>query len=171
VEARKLLLTLQTTIENSIGVDEDKIELIWEKSIPLIMGPQITYTDGKTDWDALLNFYNYFEAKGVNINLNYSVWGYFSEERVKKGDWRYPDRFYLNSPDGEERKPEGWYVVGYGRGSYGQTERIYTRMLKYINDNGLVICGPAYETYPLNEISMPNPDNYLIRISITVKKI
>ena len=170
VEARKLLLTLQTTIENSIGIDEDKIELMQEKAVPIIMGPKISYADGKSDWDALLNFYNYFKKKGVSINLNYSVWGYFSEERIKKGDWRFPDRYYLNSPDGDDRKPEGLYVVGYGRGSYGKTDEIYKRMLKYINENGLEICGPVYEAYPLNEISTPNPENYLIRISISVKK-
>jgi len=43
-------------------------------------------------------------------------------------------------------------------------------MMTYIKENSLEICGPAYETYPLNEISIDNPENYLIRISITAKK-
>ena len=169
LEARKLLLTLQTTIENSIGIDENKVELQWHKSSPVIMGPPVSYTDGKTDWDALLDFYNHLKEKESDINLNYSVWGYFSEERIKNGDLKFPDRYYLNSPDGRDRKPEGWYVVGYGRGSYGQTGEVYERMFEYISENNLEICGPAYEEYPLNEISTPNPENYLIRIFITVQ--
>ena len=170
VEARKLLITLQTTIENSVGVNEDKIELLWEKSEPLIMGPPVEYTGGKTDWEALLEFYNHLALKEPDINLNYSVWGYFSEERIKKGDWKFPDRYYLNSPDGSDKKPEGWYVVGYGRGSYGQTDKIYKRILAFIDENNLEICGPSYEAYPLNEISTPELGNYLIRISLNVKK-
>ena len=170
IEARTLLLTLQKTIENSIGVDEDKIEFIYEKATPIFIGPQNDYSDGKSDWDALLDFYNYFAENGADVNMNYSAWGMFSEERIKKGDWKYPDRYYLNSPDGESKKPAAWYVVGYGRGYYGQTDDIYKRMIAYMDENALEICGPTYETYPLNEISIENPENYLIRISITARK-
>jgi DNA-binding transcriptional MerR regulator len=170
LEARKLLLTLQTTIENSIAVNEDKVELVWEKASSIFIGPQNHYDGNNTDWDTLLDFYTYCEEKYKHINLNYSAWAYFSEERIKKGDWKYPDRYYFNSPDGDDKKPEGWYVVGYGRGGYGQTSEIYKKIIAYINENNLEICGPSYEEYPLNEISIDKPENYLIRISLTVRE-
>ena len=170
LDARKLMLTLQTTIENSIAVDENKIEFIYEKESNIFLGPQNDYDNGRTDWDALLDFYNYCERNGANTNLYYSAWGMFSEERIKKGNWRYPDRYYLKFPEGGDRKPAGWYVIGYGRGYYGQTDTLYRKMIIYIDENNLEVCGPAYETYPLNEISIDNPENYLIRISITARK-
>jgi DNA-binding transcriptional MerR regulator len=170
LEARKLLRTLQATIENSLAIDENIIELIWEKAQPIFLGPQNDYSNGRTDWDAFPDFYHYCEKKAPHINLNYSVWGMFSGERIKKGDWKYPDRYYLNFPDGEDKKPEGWYVVGYTRGYYGQTGGLYPKMLEYISENNLEICGPAYETYPLNEIAVQDANNYLIRISIAVKE-
>ena len=170
LDARKLMLTLQTTIENSIAVDENKIEFIYEPESHIFLGPQNDYSKGKNDWEELLKFYDYCERHGENVNIYYSAWGMFLEERIKKGDWKYPDKYYLNCPDGDSIKPAGWYVVGYGRGYYGQTDILYQKIIKYIRENNLVICGPAYETYPLNEISVNNPENYLIRISITARK-
>ena len=171
VDARKLMLTLQTTIENSIAVDEKKIEFIYEPESHMVLGPQTDYSKSKNDWEELLNFYDFCEQKGLNESIYYSAWGVFSEERIKKGDWRYPDKYYLNCPDGENKKPAGWYVVGYGRGYYGKTDYLYKKMITYIKENNLEICGPAYETYPLNEISIIDPANYLIRVSITARQI
>jgi DNA-binding transcriptional MerR regulator/effector-binding domain-containing protein len=170
VDARKLMLTLQTTIENSIAVDENKIEFIEESASNIFLGPQTYYSNGQTNWDGLFDFYNFCEQKGMSINMYYSAWAMFSEERIKRGDWKNPDKFYLNYPDGEHTKPTGWYVVGYGRGYYAQTDMLYEKMITYIKENNLEICGPAYETYPLNEISINDPANYLIRISITARK-
>jgi effector-binding domain-containing protein len=73
-------------------------------------------------------------------------------------------------PDSPDKKPEGLYLTGYTRGNYGYTKELYTTLLAYAKEHDLKICGPAYETYPHNEISIPDPDNYLIRISITVKQ-
>jgi effector-binding domain-containing protein len=61
-------------------------------------------------------------------------------------------------------------VTGYTRGNYGQSAALYKRLLAYIEQHNLEICGPAFETYPLNEISISDPDRYLMRISITVKQ-
>ena len=170
VDARKLMFTLQTTIENSIAVDENKIEFMYEKESHIFLGPHNDYSKGKNDWEELVVFYNFCEQKGLSEDIYYSAWGMFSEERIKRGDWIFPDRYYLNCPDGENTKPAGWYVVGYGRGYYGHTDHLYRKMITYIKENNLEICGPAYETYPLNEISINDPGNYLIRISITARK-
>jgi hypothetical protein len=164
------MLTLQTTIENSIAVDENKIEFIHEPELHIFLGPQNDYSNGSTDWDEFIKFYDFCERKGMGKNMYYSAWGMFSEERIKRGDWKFPDKYYLNCPDGENTKPAGWYVVGYGRGYYGQTDTIYQKLIAYIKENNREICGPSYEAYPLNEISIDNPENYLIRISITARK-
>jgi effector-binding domain-containing protein len=73
-------------------------------------------------------------------------------------------------PDAPDRKPAGLYVTGYTRGYYGQSDALYKRIMAYIKENGLEICGPAYEMYPLNEISIPDPRSYLMRVSIEVNK-
>jgi effector-binding domain-containing protein len=39
-----------------------------------------------------------------------------------------------------------------------------------MDENGYEIAGPSWEMYPLNEISMTTPDNYLIKISISARR-
>jgi effector-binding domain-containing protein len=105
-----------------------------------------------------------------DLDLNYPVWGVFSEERIKNGDWKYPDRYYFYNPEGHDKRPADFYAIGYMRGEYGQTDELYSRMLAYIDRNGFEICGDAYEEYPLNELSVSDSGNYLIRVMITVRK-
>jgi len=172
LEARKLILSLQNTIEEAFAVDENKIEVNWMNKKTIFLGPKNDYSDGKSDYDALLKFYKYCKKKDVNMNLNYCAWGYFSKERIEQGDWIYPEKYYLNTPDGYDEKPAGFYVTGYARGSYGypHTDGLYKRIMAYIKENNFEITGGAYEEYPLNEISVKDPNEYLIRVSIPVKR-
>jgi len=103
-------------------------------------------------------------------DLNYPVWAVFSKERVRRGDWNWPERFYFYNPEGHDKKPAGTYVIGYTRGGYGDCSSLYKRLLDYIDTNNLVISGDIYEEYPLNEISVNDSSNYLIRVMIPVRE-
>jgi DNA-binding transcriptional MerR regulator len=168
--SQKLLLTLKGIIEEALIVDEQEIAPHWAEAESIFLGPQIDYSKGKSIEEATLDFYKYFNAKHKDMDLNYPVWGVYSEERIKHGQWVGPDKFYFKMPDAPDKKPAGLYLVGYTRGYYGHTDALYKKMTAYAEEHDLEICGPAYETYPLNEISIPDPNNYLIRISITVKE-
>ncbi|MDR2179828.1 MAG: MerR family DNA-binding transcriptional regulator [Synergistaceae bacterium] len=170
MSSQKLLLTLKSIIEEALAVDEHKMEVHWAEEESILLGPQIDYSMGKSIEEATLDFYKYCNDRDRSMDLNYPVWGVYSEARIKRHDWVGPDRFYFKMPDAPDRKPEGLYLTGYARGNYGHTDGLYSRLMTYIEDHNLEICGPAYETYPLNEISIADPDNYLIRISITVKQ-
>jgi effector-binding domain-containing protein len=41
--------------------------------------------------------------------------------------------------------------------------------MEFIEKNRLEICGNAFEEYPLNEVSVPEHDNYLTRVMIPVR--
>ena len=170
LRAQKLLLTLKGIIEDGLSVDEERIEVCWNDEEPILIGPQIDYSEGISIEEAFLNFYIHWNAIDSDLDLNYPVWAIFSEERVKRGDWVGPDKFYFKMPGAPDRKPAGLYLTGYARGYYGQSDALYKRLMAYIEENGLEICGPAFEMYPLNEISIADPYNYLMRISIQVKQ-
>jgi len=170
VRARKLLLTLQKSIHSVLNVDESAITVQFLSAEAIVLGDLNNYSRGKNDYDALINFYRTIYAKYPDIDLNYSVWGFFSEERIKQGDWVWPDRYYFYNPEGPDIKPAALYAVGYTRGGYGQSDELYKRVIDYIDKNGFEICGPAYEEYPLNEICVPQQENYLMRLMITVRE-
>ncbi|MDR0936895.1 MAG: MerR family transcriptional regulator [Oscillospiraceae bacterium] len=167
---KQMIKTLEHSIETAREVDENVIELHHAEASSIFLGPQCDYSKGKTLDDALLEFYVYCENTDSAMDLNYSAWGMFNQERIERHDWKWPDRFYFSMPNAPAEKPAGLYLTGYTRGDYGQTDELYSRLMVYMRQNELIIDGPAYEEYPLNEISIINPARYLIRASIRVRK-
>ena len=168
--ARKLLVTFRKIIQSVLHVNEDEITV---QSLPeeaIVLGDPNDYRGGRTDYDALFSFYRSCMEKYPDMDLNYPVWAVFSEERIKRKDWVWPDRYYFYNPEGHDRKPAALYAVGYTRGGYGQSGELYERLLDYIDANGFEICGPTFEEYPLNEFCILKSENYLMRVMITVRE-
>jgi len=170
VRARKLLFTLRQIINSTFNINENEITIQFMPAEAIVIGELNDYSRGKNDYDALLSFYRSSSEKYPDLDLNYPVWGIFSEERIKKRDWVWPDRYYFYNPEGLDKKPAALYAIGYTRGGYGQSAGLYERLLDYIDGNGFEICGPAFEEYPLNEVCVIDDKDYLMRIMITVRE-
>ena len=171
IRARKLLLTLRKSIRSVSNIDESAIIIQYMQSEAIVLGDQNIYGFERNDYDALHHFYLAVSEKYPELDLNYSVWAVFSEERIKRGDWRWPDRYYFYNPEGRDRRPAALYAIGYARGGYGQNDKLYRRLIEYIDNNGFEICGDAYEEYPLNEVCITEDENYLIRVMLTVREL
>jgi len=170
VGARKLLLTLRGSIRNVLNVNEEVVTVQYMPAEAIILGDINDYGRGRNDYDALLRFYHSMSDKHPDLNFNYPVWGFFSEARIKRGDWVWPDRFFFYNPEGHDKRPAALYAIGYARGGYGQCDGLYRRIIEYIDKNGFEICGDAYEEYPLNELCVADNTGYLIRVMITVRE-
>ena len=170
VRAKKLLLTLRGAIHDVADIDEDVITIQHLPVEAIILGDLNDYSRGRNFLDALLSFYQSMSRKYPDLDLNYSVWGTFSEERIKRRDWDGPDRFYFNNPEGHDKRPAALYAVGYMRGGYGHSDSLYRRLVAYIDKHGFEICGPTFEEYPLNEVCVAEAENYLMRVMITVRE-
>ena len=169
VRARKLLYFMKKTIHSVANVDEKAITIQFMPAEAIVLGDLNDYSRGRNDYDALLTFYHACKEKYPDIDMNYYVWAMFSEERIKGRDWVWPERYYFYNPEGHDKKSAGLYAIGYHRGGYGQSGDIYERMLDYIHGNGFEVCGPAYEEYPLNEMCVSDPKDYLMRVLISVR--
>jgi len=170
VRARKLLFTLKKIIHSASIINEDIIAIQYMPAEAIVMGEQNDYSHGRNAYDALFSFYRNCSEKFPDLDLNYPVWGTFSEERIKQRDWVWPDRYYFYNPAGPDKKPAALYAIGYIRGGYGQGEGLYKRILDYIDINGYEICGPTYEEYLLNEVCNVSDKDYLMRVMITVRE-
>jgi len=170
IQARKLLLMLTNTIDSAMNVDEEKITVQFLPAEAIVLGDLNDYNRDRDQYYALQSFYIAISKKYPDLDLNYPVWAVYSEERVKRGDWVWPDRYYFSNPEGYDRKPAALYAIGYVRGGYGQSDELYKRIIDYIDSNGFEICGNTYEEYPLNEISVSDNKNYLMRVMITVRE-
>ena len=168
VRARKLLATLKNTIHSVLHVNEEAITVQFLPAEPIVLGGLNDYSGGRSDYDALFAFYSACKKQYPDMDLNYPAWALFSEERITRKDWVWPDRYYFYNPEGHDEKPAALYAIGYARGGYGQSAALYERLLEYIDANGFEICGPAYEEYPLNEFCIREDKEYLMRVMITV---
>ena len=79
-----------------------------------------------------------------------------------------PSRFFSLDPKGHECKPAGLYLVGYTRGYYGETNDLSEKMKAYADEHELEFNGPVYNLYLFDEISISDPQNYLLQVSASV---
>ena len=172
MQARRLLHTIRQTIQSGMGVDEGAITIQRLPAAQIILGEPNDYSGGKTDYEALHVFYKTMHEKYSfsEYDTHYPVWGVFSAERIRRRDWRYPDRYYFYNPCGKDKRPAGLYAVGYMRAGYGQGAGLYTRILAFIEQNGFEVGGDAYEEYPLNEVAVADDSKYLMRVMIAVRE-
>lgn len=92
--------------------------------------------------------------------------------RPESGDnLNFVKRYYFKVKNGHNAyKPKGLYAVTCGNCGYGQSDFLYARLLRYLKENDYVICGDAYEEYPLNEMAIQDDRQYLAKVEIMVKK-
>ena len=169
-QTQHLLMTIYNNYNRGLEVDESSLTIERLDAEPIILGSLNDYSDGQDDYDALNVYYNEIHEKYPALNLNYPVWGVFSKERIITGDWRWPDRYYIYHPSGEQIRPEGLYAIGYSRGGYGESDEVYRRLLNFIEQEGYEVAGGSYEEYLLNELFIPDDRQYLIRLNIQVSK-
>jgi len=168
--AQKLLFTFQKFIHSVKDIDEKGMTIQFLPAEAIILGDLNDRSRGRTDYDTLSTFHHVIRKKYPDFDLNYPICGVFSEKRIKSGDWKGPDRFYLYNPDGRDWRPEALYAIGYTRCGYGQGDELYNRMIPFIEEKGFEICGDVYEEYPLNGICITDANNYLMRVMITVQE-
>jgi hypothetical protein len=84
------------------------------------------------------------------------------------GDPSRPARFFSHNPAGKDSIATGLYLTGCTRGYYSRTNDLPRRMAEYAEQNGLTFNGPVYNTYLLDELSLADPEQYLLQASASV---
>lgn len=93
---------------------------------------------------------------------------YFSEEKINNKDWSEPDNFYIKSKKGGFQKERGLYLVLIERIDGRDKSELYRKMISYLEENNLTICGNTYEEYILDELSVKNSNDYVVKITMQV---
>jgi hypothetical protein len=139
--------------------------------------PERRITLGDTnDFNGSAGFYREFTRfcdapHEPKLNLSYPVGGYFDSMDVFMNEPARPTRFFSLNPNGNDLKPAGMYLIGYTRGYYGRTNDLPQRMARFAKKSGVVFNGPVYNTYLFDEISVTDPEQYLLQVSASVREI
>ncbi|AFL98780.1 putative transcriptional regulator [Desulfitobacterium dehalogenans ATCC 51507] len=154
-------------------IEPGKIECGYFPEEKLFLGPDIPETESLEEaWEYLSEFHE--TCIRQEIEFGRPIGCIIKREFLTIKGYHLLSNYYytLNNDDIRANflKPAGLYVIGYEYTSYGQTDALYSRIKKYINDNGLNICGDIYTEYILDEVVMQNPKNYLAQVAIQVEK-
>jgi effector-binding domain-containing protein len=149
-------------IKDGLGVDETKITIEDMPQLSIILGDINDFGSNQSFYKTYIQFCE--ESKEKGLNLLYPVGGYFENMEAFIREPARPKRFFFVNPDGEDKKPAGKYLVGYARGFYGQPNGIAQKISDYARDNSISLHGPVYNIYIHDELSVDDPDRYLLQV-------
>ncbi|WP_322924119.1 MerR family transcriptional regulator [Paenibacillus campi] len=166
---RQMIRMQADNIELSMQVDINDMKVIWQPDIPLLISKRIRLP--KVDFPESL-----WEDFQVRLQNEHAPIGYPGGIIVEREDMlnRDGDRMsYMFSRmetqvEQQHYMPAGYYLVSYTRADYGDTDKIYPRIFDHIEQRRYTIIGHAYEEYVQDEVSLQNPDEYLVRIMVQI---
>lgn len=167
---KKKLSNKITLIEDGIKIN-DKIIIEYQEEEYLILSLYNKETKDIYDIENYTKHLKYcFEH---NYNIGYPVGGMIKKENLLKGNF-YPNDYFFTKVDKKSIqkvhvKPAGLYVTGYMKGYYDQVGTLYKKLVDYIKDNNLYIDGYSYENTLIDEISVKDINNIIIKISIKIQ--
>ena len=166
-QAYAIIHTYSDLIQEGLMADEHSIAHRFMTAIPIELGPINDFSNGYF-YDSFFKFLE--QINGRNINSAYPAGGFYNSMNDFVRAPGQPTRYFSHVPTGRDTVAAGEYLLGYTRGYYGNLGDLPQRMQIYAKENQFTFTGPVYEMYLHDEITMENPDQYLIRASAAVKK-
>jgi len=167
-ETQSVMEVLVDLMKQGLAVADKDFEIIDAKPYRLIIGSENVYQDAPTFYPAWMTFIN--SAKKAGLNIKFPIGGIFNDLDRFIADPNMPSRFYFVNPRGKNLVEGGKWLAGYVRGFYGVTGDLVTRLLEFAEENKLKLTGPVYNTFLLDEMSLVDPDQYMMRATIKIEE-
>ena len=159
--------TMKRLIQIGLSADEHAIEVRYLDELPIVIGPPTDWSTSDYFYDTFLDFCS--AAKQYRIDLRLPVGGLYNSFDTFVKQPGKPNYFFSIDPKGLDKRPAGKYVSVFQRGYYGEADDHIERTQKYFEQNGLTPIGPLYHIYLHDELSIENPDNYLLNATVAVE--
>jgi DNA-binding transcriptional MerR regulator len=164
-----VISTFSELLNEGISATEPEIRVSEMPEKRIILGDVNDFNGSDSFYGAYTRFCD--APHEPKLNLSYPVGGYFAGMDEFMNEPSRPTRFFSLDPKGHERKPAGMYLIGYTRGYYGQTNDLPQRMAGFAKKNGVAFNGPVYNIYLFDEMSVTDPERYLLQASASVREI
>jgi DNA-binding transcriptional MerR regulator len=167
-QSYSIIHILQKLIKSGFGVDDTEIAVHELDEMAIILGPPNNYDKDLSFYRAFMSFCD--TAKLWRINLNYPIGACYDSIDAFTSRPGLPNCFFSIDPIGSDKIPQAKYLVGYARGGYGEMGDLPSRMTAYAKQHGLVLDGPVFVVYIQDEICLSDPQQYLARVSVAIRK-
>jgi DNA-binding transcriptional MerR regulator len=166
-EAHSVLRVYTGLLREGITADEEELSVIHMAEKPMTLGQSCEFGEDHDFYREFVRFCS--QPHTPPLNMCYPIGGFFDSMDVFFKTPSQPSRFFSTDPEGQDRKKEGLYLVGYTRGYYGQTNNLPKKLSDYAKKNGLVFEGPVYNLYLFDEVSVDDPDKYLLQVAAAIR--
>jgi len=161
---RALLQNHASLIEESQSIQPEEIAVRTLPERPFRLIPLAT-AGGRAGHDYMCQ--SLAQARGDNSPFGYA---FRSFNALLKQPCR-PTQLVSFDPKGPGIRQAGEYLVGAVKCGYGENSGLPRRMHDYALENGLEPQGPAYMIYLHSTAGIAAPEEYLLQISVGVKRI
>lgn len=157
-----------------LNIDPVALELqVCEQEL-LFAGDEIFCEDTKEAFNKAIEEF-YILCDKEKVTYGYPFGTIISKETLLQGKCHYPSRFFFKCSAKKESpprfyKPCGLYLIGFEHSSDEGSQALYDRMFSYIKEQKLTIAGNSYEEFLLDEISVKDPRDHLLQVSIQVQQ-
>lgn len=171
-KAKKLLQFKSNFIQKVLQKDFSRIELLETPPQYYIL----THTSSSNDKELAKKIGELVTlGEKLGIKSPYGIGFLQYGTKIQQGIYNDYRHIYLlldTPPKGVsyETKSGGKYLYGYHQGSWKQIGKTYRRMIAYAREHELELDDLFFEDYLLDELTVNGPDNYVIQITVPVKK-
>ena len=155
-------------LNEGMSVTETEISVSEMPEKRLILGDNTDFSGSAEFFGEFVRFCN--STHEPKLNMSYPVGGWWESMAAFLDEPSRPMRFFSLDTKGHEQRTEGLYLNGYTRGYYGQVNDLPKRMAAFAKKNGLIFTGAVYNTYLFDEISIADPEQYLLQVSASVSE-
>lgn len=137
---------------------------------PICIGNAINCNQDAIGDEEVIDFFDKIDSLGIPLIFTF---GYIKElEGILQGRHMVSHMWFKmkNEKYANSSIPSGKYIIGYGKGGYGNTGYINDKLLEYAKNNGYTLTGSIYEEYLVDELSEKNPDEFVIKVIVKIKE-
>lgn len=168
-----MLDTRLNITKKALKVDISKIEVMECPEEMLFISKPVNNSNEETAEQSAYDFYDFCDHEGMTYG--YPLGDIISKESLENGGELWPQRFFFKYPleeccNSNSKKPAGLYLISYERSYYDVPRGGYDKLFRYMDENGYEVGGDAYEEFLLDEIAVKEENEFLLQISIQVRR-
>lgn len=140
------------------------------ENIPICIGKTINADQKTLTDDTFIEFFNHAEHKGLPAIFSL---GFVKDSRnIMKKELSTVSHMWFrlkNKNYADSFLETGTYIIGYIKGDYNTTNKIYESLIEYTKARGFILSNNIYEEYLIDELSEKNPNNFILKIYTKIK--
>ncbi|WFA05862.1 MerR family transcriptional regulator [Bacillus sp. HSf4] len=169
---QKIIETKVSLTEQALKTDFSSVSFQYLNEETFMIGKNTLHLPERKYVAAISELIHDVESRG--LDEGYPVGGILAREQILNKDFYNYIHFYVKVKEGidtanEHVRRKGLYAIGYQKGE--EVEDAYSRIIQFIEKNGMQIGEYTYEEFMLDEVMVDGFENQITKILIQVQEV